>query len=129
MGALLLIFNQMGIFLGSIARSKMQLVGANIILWFFFVFLLDLIFLYVLPAIDYNNVETFAWFYFLDPLHPLRFLLETELGLFALENLSTMLRDFIVMSPWTFFFINITLWPGLFFLFSLLARRVGDNHD
>jgi ABC-2 type transport system permease protein len=129
LGALLLIFNQLGIFLGSIAKSKMQLVGANILVWFFFIFLLDLVFLYVLPAIDYHNVEIFGWFYFMDPLHTLRFLLETELGLFSLGNLSTLMGDFIVMSPWVFFILNLIVWPGLFFLLSLLARRVGESHD
>lgn len=129
MGILLIIFNQIGIFLGSIAKSKMQLVGMNILIWFFIVFLLDLIFLYVLPAIDYDNVEIFAWFYFMDPLHTLRFLLEIELGLFSLSNLSTLMRDFVILNPWILLLLNTVLWPALFFILSLLGRKVGDSHD
>ncbi len=36
---LLFIFNQIGLFLGSICENRMQLVGANIFTWFFFIFL------------------------------------------------------------------------------------------
>ncbi|GEM_PF-891157 len=129
LGILLIIFNQIGIFLGSIVRSKMQLVGANILTWFFLVFLLDLIFLYVLPAIDYHNVKLFGWFYFMDPLHTLRFLLETELGLFSLSNLSALMREFVVISPWGLLFINAVGWPVLFFVCAVFARRAGDSHD
>ncbi|MCG5102158.1 ABC transporter permease subunit [Oceanobacillus alkalisoli] len=129
LGILLLIFNQIGIFLGSIARSKMQLVSANILIWFFLIFLLGLVFLYVLPAVDYHNVTLFAWFYFLDPLHTLRFLLEVELGLFSLINLSHLVRDFVMMSPWLLLLMNLLIWPGLFFLFALFSRRIGDRHD
>src|SRR5699024_7972341 len=44
-----IIFNQIGIFLGTISRTKMQLISINILTWFFVVFLIDLIFLYILP--------------------------------------------------------------------------------
>lgn len=129
MTGLLLIFNQIGVFLGSICKTKMQLVGADILVWFFMVFLLDLVFLYVLPAVTFSNVQVFSWFYFLDPIHALRFFLETELELFALTNLSTLMEDFVFMGPWVFFLINIILWPVLFFVITLFARKSGEDHD
>ncbi|MEX2414584.1 MAG: copper ABC transporter permease, partial [Paenibacillaceae bacterium] len=66
---LLIIFNQIGLFLGSICTHRMQLVGATIFTWFLFVFLIDLIFLYLLPWVNDDNVPIFSVFFFLDPLH------------------------------------------------------------
>lgn len=127
--ALLLIFNQIGLFLGVICRTKMQLVGASILTWFLFIFLIDLVFLYILPMVTYENVNIFSWFYFLDPVHTLRFFLETELGLYGLTNLSRLMNKFMVLEPSIFFILNIILWPVLFFGLTLLSRRGGVSHD
>ncbi|MFG6115879.1 ABC transporter permease subunit [Halobacillus sp. MO56] len=125
----LLIFNQLGILLGTVCKSKMQLVGANVLVWFVTVFLLDLMFLYFLPAVSYDNVQVFSWFYFLNPIHAMRFYLETSLGLFSMDHLSRLLNEMIFMDVRYFLLINVITWPGLFFLLSTKFRHGGELRD
>ncbi len=127
--ALLVIFNQIGTFLGVICKTKMQLVGANLLTWFIIVFLLDLVMLYLLPAVSFDNIAIFSWAYFLDPLHALRFFLETELGLFGLTHLSRLMENFLIMEPAVFFILNFLLWPVVFFSLTLLCGKGGVSHD
>ncbi|MEN1966770.1 ABC transporter permease subunit [Lentibacillus sp. N15] len=126
---LLLIFNQIGVFLGILCKTRMQLVGANILSWFIFIFLIDLVFLYILPAVSFENIQLFAWTYFLDPLHSLRFYLETDLGLYGLTNLSHVMKDFMVVQPVFFLFLNMFIWPVLFFALTVFVRRGGVSYD
>lgn len=125
----LLIFNQLGIFLGVVCNTKMQLVGANILTWFFVVFLFDLMFLYFLPAVSFDNLRFFSWVYFLDPIHTMRFYLETNLGLFSLTHMSRMMEKFVFMDMRVFLAINAVLWPGLLFGLSNLFRNGGTIDD
>lgn len=124
---LLLLFNQIGLFLGSICNTKMQLIGAVIFTWFLTIFLVDLVFLQFIPAISYENVGLFSWFYFLDPMHTLRLFLETSLGLFSLNNMSKMMQQMIWMEPWKFLLVDIILWLVVFFELSILLRRKGER--
>ena len=123
------IFNQIGIFLGTICKTKMQLVGANILTWFFVVFLLDLMFLYFLPAVTFDNLRLFSWVYFLDPIHTLRLYLESSLGLFTTTNMSRMMDKFLFMDMWIFLLMNTILWPSLFFILSISFRNGGQSND
>ncbi|WP_262175741.1 copper ABC transporter permease [Saccharococcus sp. Marseille-Q5394] len=125
----LVIFNQLGIFLGVACNTKMQLVGANILTWFFVVFLFDLMFLYFLPAVTFDNLRFFSWLYFLDPIHTLRFYLETSLGLFSLSHMSRMMENFVFMDMRIFLIINALLWPSLLFGLSNLFRNGGTIDD
>lgn len=125
----IVIFTQVGVFLGSISQTKMQLIGLTILTWFLLVFLIDLVFLYVLPAISFETIRLFSWAYFLDPLHTLRFYLETKLGLFGLTNMSQLMEKFVFMDAWKILSINIVVWPGLFFQLSGLLYKRGDSHD
>lgn len=125
----LFIFIQLGLFLGSIAKTRMQLIGINIIVWFLVVFLIDLVFLYYLPVVSYQNVETFSWLYFLDPIHTLRFFLEIKFDLFSLSHLSQLMEKFLVMDIWKFLLINTLIWPVVFTLLALLFRTTGAKHE
>ncbi|WP_438316475.1 copper ABC transporter permease [Sporosarcina sp. FA9] len=125
----LLIFNQIGVFLGVACNTKMQLVGANILTWFFVVFLFDLMFLYFLPAVTFENLRFFSWTYFLDPIHTLRFYLESSLGLYALSHMSRLMEKFVFMDIRVFLLINAVLWPALFFGLSTLFRNGGTIDD
>ncbi|AOV06273.1 ABC transporter permease subunit [Sporosarcina ureilytica] len=125
----LFIFNQVGLFLGVACNTKMQLVGANILTWFFIVFLTDLMFLYFLPAVTFDNLRIFSWIYFLDPIHTLRFYLETNLGLFSLSHMSRLMEKFVFMDSWIFLLINVVLWPSLFLGLSTLFRNGGTVDD
>lgn len=125
----LIIFNQVGIFLGSISKTKMQLIGVNIFAWFFVVFLSDLVFLYVLPAITFDNLRIFSWIYFLDPVHTLRFYLEVEFGMFSMAHMSRLMEKFVFMDAWIFMLINVIIWPLFFFGLSVLFKKRGGSHD
>ena len=125
----LLIFNQIGVLLGVACNTKMQLVGANILTWFFIVFLFDLMFLYFLPAITFSNLRFFSWVYFMDPIHTLRFYLESSLGLFSLSHMSRMMEKFVFMDMRIFLLINAVLWPAVMYGFSALFRNGGTFDD
>jgi len=125
----LLIFNQIGVFLGTVCKTKMQLVGANILIWFVIVFLVDLVFLYFLPAITFDNLRLFSWIYFLDPIHTMRFYLETKLNLFGLSHMSRLMEKFVFMAPWKFLAINALLWPTLFYFLSVFIKSGGTRQN
>ncbi|MFV8827724.1 copper ABC transporter permease [Alkalihalobacterium sp. APHAB7] len=125
--ALLLIFNQIGFLMGSLCNTRMQLVGANTFIWFFFIFLVDLIFLYALPYVTYSNVTIFSVFYFLDPLHTLKFFLETSLGVFSLEYMSRLMEKVVWMSPSLFFISNLIIWMVVSFELAVFLRNKGDR--
>lgn|SRR5690625_157987 len=125
----LVIFNQLGILLGTICKTKMQLVGTNVLIWFFIVYLIDLMFLYFLPMITFDNLRFYSWIYFLDPIHTLRIYLESSLGLFGLSDMSRMMEGFIFMEPWIFLVINTILWPSAFFILSIFIRKGGKIID
>ncbi|HJV46267.1 MAG TPA: ABC transporter permease subunit [Bacillota bacterium] len=107
---LLLIFNQLGVLLGSICKTRMQLIGANIFTWFTIVFILDLVYLYLLPSVNGSNVKTFSTFYFLDPIHTLHFYLETGLELFPLDHLSRLMAKMIWLKPIQFLSVDLIVW-------------------
>lgn len=125
----LAIFVQAGVFLGVASRNKMQLIGANILMWFVVVFLLDLVYLYFLPAVNVGNVKAFSWLYFLNPIHAVRLMLENKLGLFSLVGMSRMMSKLVFMNPLIFAVINLFLWPSIFFGLSLAVRNAGADHD
>ena len=129
MAIFLLIFNQIGILLGTASSSKMQLVGANILVWFFIVFLYDLIFLYFLPIVNLANIRFFSWLYFLDPIHTMRFYLEMSFGLFSLDQMSRMMEKFIFLDMNIFLLVNAILWPVVLFLLTAAFRNGGTIHD
>ncbi|WP_209124027.1 ABC transporter permease [Alkalihalobacillus sp. BA299] len=124
---LILIFNQIGLLTGSICSTRIQLVGANIFIWFFLIFLVDLIFLYLLPYVTYANITIFSVFYFLDPLHSLRFFLETALGTFSLEFMSRFMEKMVWMSPVKFLMINLLIWLVLSFELAVLFHNKGEK--
>lgn len=126
---LLVIFVQLGVFLGVASRNKMQLIGANILTWFAVVFLLDLAYLYFLPAVTVDNVKIFSWLYFMNPIHAVRMMLENNLGLFSLSGMSRMMSRLVFMKPLIFALINVIFWPSLFFGLSMLIRNAGADHD
>ncbi|MGC5328798.1 ABC transporter permease subunit [Brevibacillus sp. SYSU BS000544] len=124
---LLIIFNQIGMLLGSICSTRMQLVGANIFTWFLLVFLIDLVFLYALPSVNKDNIFMFSILYFLDPLHTLSFYLETTLGLFSLNHLSRLMEKMVWMPPASFLVIDFVLLVLVTFELAIRFRSKGDK--
>ncbi|WLR50354.1 copper ABC transporter permease [Bacillus tianshenii] len=121
----IVIFNQIGLLLGTVCQTKMQLVGANIFTWFLFVFLIDLIFLYYLPAVSYENIMSFSILFFLDPLHTLPFHLQSSLGVLSLEHMSRLMEKLVWMSPSKFLFVDLFVWTVIPFELAVFvgARR------
>lgn len=124
---MLLIFNQIGLFLGSICQTRMQLVGATIFVWFFFVFFVDLAFLYFLPSVNQENITLFSILYFLQPLHTLHFYLETSLELFSTEHMSRLMNQLVWMSPSSFLLADGLVWIMGMFGLSVCLRVRSDR--
>jgi len=124
---LVIIFNQIGLFLGSICNTRMQLIGANIFTWFVFVFLADLLFLYLLPNVSYDNVQVFSIFFFLDPIHTIPFYLETSLGVISVDHMSRLMEKMVWASPLLFLIIDTIVWVALSFVLSILLKGKGER--
>ncbi|WP_245680574.1 ABC transporter permease subunit [Bacillus marinisedimentorum] len=125
--AFLIIFNQIGIFLGSICTTRMQLVGANIFTWFFFLFLTDIGFMYALPAVSYDNIQIFSVFYFIDPLHALSFYLDTALGVLSIDHLSRLMDKMVFVHPAVFLAVNAVIWSALSFELAVRLNKGGER--
>lgn len=123
---LLFIFNQIGIFLGSFCKNRLQLTGTVIFSWFGFLYLLDLVFLYLLPSETKNTIEFFSAFYFLDPLHTIYFYLENALGLLSLDHLSKIVQQMVWMSPTYYLFIILLIWTVIPFELAVWFNRKGE---
>lgn len=118
------IYIQMGIFWGSVAANRMQIVGVNLFTWFFFLFLVDLLTLFYLPAVTHENIKWFSIVYFLNPMHAMQFYLETAIGLFPINHMSRLMERMVWLSPSWFMLINLLVWLiGLFELSIRIGQR------
>ncbi|UOB20394.1 ABC transporter permease subunit [Macrococcus armenti] len=126
---LLLICNQIGIFVGMFSKTKLELMAYAIIIWFVLVFLLDLIFLYIIPFVTYDNAKIFGIFYFLDPMHTIRIFLEHLLGLLSTSNLSALMSDVIKLNPVIYMALTVFLWPLVIFGITVLVSSRGEAND
>jgi ABC-type transport system involved in multi-copper enzyme maturation permease subunit len=105
--SLMLVFTQLGIFVGSVSRSRMQIVGFAIGIWFYFFFLHDFLLLSFLEGVTYDNVKLFSSFYFLNPLQADRIFLESSLGVYSFEHMSKLLQSFMWVKPYLFMIGNV----------------------
>ncbi|WP_134699346.1 copper ABC transporter permease [Ammoniphilus sp. YIM 78166] len=122
-----IIFSQMGVFWGSVAANRMQIVGMNLFSWFFFLFLVDLVTLFYLPAVSYENIKAFSFVYFLSPIHALQIFLETSIGLFPINHMSRLMERLIWMPPVGFMLINLVAWTMVLFECSVRIGRRGSH--
>ncbi|MCP8971011.1 ABC transporter permease subunit [Ectobacillus ponti] len=129
LGVLMLIFNQLGILVGYYSTSKMQAIGWNLFIWFLLLFLGDMVYLYLLPYVTYENVKIFAVFYFLNPFHAVQFYLETALGVFSLEHTSRLLGKFLFLSPQLVFPAAAVLWVAAAYALACIVRKRRVIHD
>lgn len=124
-----IIFVQLGVFIGGITKSKMQMIGFLIGAWFLIIFIVDLIYIYFIPFVDYDNVHIFSLAYFLNPLHTVRLYLEAGLGIFDMSNLSSMMNRLIQVSPGVYLILNAVLWPIIFYLLTIFFKNDGEIND
>jgi ABC-type transport system involved in multi-copper enzyme maturation permease subunit len=109
-GTLSLLFLQMGAAIGSFSRSRMQIIGYTIFIWFYFFFLHDFILLSFLPDVTHENVRLFSIGYFLNPLQTVRMFLETGTGVYSMGHMSRLLQAFMWTKPAFFLLGNLLFW-------------------
>lgn len=125
---MMFIFAQIGILIGSICQSKMQIIGFSIVVWFYFFFLHDFILLFFLPDVTYENVKLFSSFYFFNPLQTARMFLESSLGLYNIGHMSKLMETFLWMKPGVFMAVNFAIFVLLsFFGAALFHRKEGSE--
>lgn len=115
--SLVLVFTQIGILIGSVSRSRMQIVGFTIGIWFYFFFIHDFILLSFLPEVSYENVKMFSSMYFLNPMQAARMFLESSVGVYSFDHMSKLLQSFVWLKPSVFLFANV----GLLLIVSFAA--------
>lgn len=125
----ILIFNQIGFFIGTLCSNRMQAVGLIVFIWFLFIFLFDLVLLYQLPGVTHENIFLFSIVFFLQPLNTLRLYLETSVGVFSLEYMSSLMDRLIWLSPASFLMLNLLLFIVVFFELAIWSKRKGLRHD
>lgn len=124
--ALVLVFLQMGAAIGSFSRSRMQIIGYTIFVWFYFFFLHDFVLLSFLPNVTHDNVEVFSSIYFLNPLQAVRMFLETGTGMYSFGHMSRLLQAFMWTKPVFFLLGNLVFWLAVSSLAAVgLHRKEG----
>ncbi|WP_312476207.1 ABC transporter permease subunit [Neobacillus sp.] len=118
-----LIFLQMGAAIGSFSRSRMQIIGYTIFVWFYFFFLHDFILLSFLPDVTYENVKLFSSVYFLNPLQSVRMYLETGMGVYSFGHMSRLLQAFMWTKPVFFLLGNLIFWLAVSFGTAIVFNR------
>lgn len=104
---LMIVFTQLGLLIGSVSRSRMQIVGFSIAIWFYFFFLHDLILLSFLSEVTHENVKLFSSLYFLNPIQSARIFLESALGVYSFDHMSKLLQSFMWLKPEVFLLGNV----------------------
>lgn len=125
--SLAVVFLQMGAAIGSLSRSRMQIIGGTIFVWFYFFFLHDFILLSYLPNVSYGNVNWFSSVYFLNPLEAVRMFLETGMGLYSFGHMSRLLQAFIWTKPIFFLIGNLIVWQSISFCTGVIFNRKEGN--
>ena len=120
---LLLIYTQLGIFIGSISRSRMQIVGFSIAIWFYFFFIHDFILMSFLSDITYENVKLFSAVYFLNPIQAARMFLESSLGVYSFDHMSRLLKSFMWLKPGLFLLANVSILLVVSFIIAAIFHR------
>jgi ABC-type transport system involved in multi-copper enzyme maturation permease subunit len=118
-----LIFLQMGAAIGSFSRSRMQIIGYTIFVWFYFFFLHDFMLLSYLPNVTYDNVKLFSIGYFLNPLETVRMFLETGMGVYSFGHMSKLLETFMWTNPNFFLLGNLFFWLIVSYLVGIIFHR------
>lgn len=124
---ILVIFTQLGLMLGSMCRTRMQVVSGAIFIWFFLLFLADLVFLYLLPTITNERITLFSALYFLHPLHAAYMYLQTSLELVSIAHMSRIMQKFVWLHPAQFLAVNLLFWTALLYGVGVIWGRKGER--
>lgn len=124
---LALVFLQMGAAIGSFSRSRMQIIGYTIFVWFYFFFLHDFMLLSFLPNVTHDNVSLFSAAFFLNPLEAVRMFLETGMGVYSFGHMSRLLQAFMWTKPAYFLIGNLFIWLLVSFAAGVIFHRKEGN--
>lgn len=123
-----LVFLQIGAAIGSFSRSRMQIIGFCVFVWFYFFFLHDFVLLSFLPDVTYDNVKLFSAAYFLNPLQAVRMFLETGMGIYSFGHMSRLLQAFMWTKPVYFLLGNLFVWLAASYGIAIVFnRKEGDE--
>lgn len=120
---LAVIFLQMGAAIGSFSRSRMQIIGYTIFVWFYFFFLHDFMLLSYLPNVTYEKVKLFSIGFFLNPLEAVRMYLETGMGVYSFGHMSRLLQAFMWTNPWVFLVGCLCFWLVVSYFVAIIFNR------
>ncbi len=120
-----IIYVQIGCFLGSITENRIQLLSYILIIWFFSLFVYDLVLMYYVPTIQSSDVLLFSIFYFLSPINTIRYFLYVKLGIFDLDSFPAFFNEFTFQTPSLILLLNLILFVGAFFGAGLRAIKKG----
>ena len=120
---LMLVFTQIGALVGSISRSRMQIAGIAVIIWFYFFFLHDFALLSTIQGVTHDNVKLFSIAYFLNPIQAVRMYLETGVGIYSFGHMSRLLKSFMWLQPGAFLGASLIFWMAATFISSVLLHR------
>jgi ABC-type transport system involved in multi-copper enzyme maturation permease subunit len=123
LSTIIIVFIQLGTLIGSISRSRMQIVGLTIFIWFYFFFLHDFILLSFLEKVTYENVKLFSFFYFLNPFQAARMFLEGGIGVLSVGHMSKLLQTFLWTKPSVFLLGNLVFWVLVSYVLSVIFHR------
>jgi ABC-2 type transport system permease protein len=121
--SLAIIFLQMGAAIGSFSRSRMQIIGYTIFVWFYFFFLHDFMLLSYLPNVTFEKVKPFSVGFFLNPLESVRMYLETGMGVYSFGHMSRLLEAFMWTSPAVFLLGCLCFWLFISYLIAIIFHR------
>ncbi|MBP2243230.1 ABC-2 type transport system permease protein [Cytobacillus eiseniae] len=120
---IIVVYTQIGLLIGSISRSRMQIVGFTIGIWFYFFFIHDFILMSFLPDISYENVKLFSAVYFLNPIQAARMFLESSLGVYSFDHMSKLLKSFMWLKPGVFLLANGSILLVVSFIIAIIFHR------
>ncbi|WP_059172525.1 ABC transporter permease [Bacillus sp. FJAT-27445] len=118
-----IVFMQLGVFVGSISRNRMQIIGFAIFIWFYFFFLHDFLLLAYLPKVTYENVKLFSLAYFLSPLQSVRIFLETAMNVTSYSHMSRLLQSFMWAKPVYFYLGSTVFWIAASFIGAAVFHK------
>lgn len=120
-----MIFNQIGCFLGCVTENRIQLLSYVLMIWFFYVFIYDLILIYFVPSVESSDVFLFSLLYFLSPMNTMRYYLYVKLDVFNLDSFSAFFDHITFHSPSLVLCLNLLFYLGFFYGLGILALKKG----
>ncbi|OUM88503.1 MAG: hypothetical protein BAA01_05210 [Bacillus thermozeamaize] len=124
--ALSAVFAQIGICVGVAMNHKMAAFAVCLLIWAGFLYVYDLVLIYVIPGIGTDELFFFSLFYFFSPVHAIEYFLSVQLGFYPLDRNSAIFNQVLFRSPRLVLAANFLFWAGVSIIIShLVLKRKG----